>query len=243
MFEFNTQDDAETFRNFSGLIKSNNGLYKSAKQAAFLDKVYGQKSWNNVCEMTNFDEASDRFFKNFGVDVDFSNGQHACMVEGHMRWADYGTRSFRPITWIFVLDKHGVVAQYKLKYTGDMKIGCSVDASKTQKIWVREVQPVAFEEAVAEKPAVPESTHIGEVGKRMIFKGIIKSVKTFSRQRFHYYDSGVGSISRIIVDGSTVIYFGDIGKEGEEVTFKATVKEHGEYNGHKQTVVARPTVI
>ena len=45
-------------------------------------------------------------------------------------------------------------------------------------------------------------------------------------------------------DGNTVIYKGkEIAKKGQTVTLKATVKDHGERDGEKQTVIARPANI
>ena len=70
------------------------------------------------------------------------------------------------------------------------------------------------------------------------------SVAEFERAKFHYYDSGVGYITRINVNGNDVVYFGTFGLErGAEVEFKATVKEHGEYRDRRQTVVNRPKLM
>ena len=48
----------------------------------------------------------------------------------------------------------------------------------------------------------------------------------------------------MFVDGNVVVYFGNnIANEGDEITFKATVKEHGEYKDVKQTIVQRVKVL
>lgn len=242
MFDFSSDYDKDTFLTLSGLVKKNDGLFKSAKQAQFLGKRYSADTADSV-KHYGAEEVSRSYLANYGVDLDAANGQYAVMVDGYMIWADYGSNSRRPVCWIFVMDVHGVVAQYKLAYAGSMRQGTSVVPEKTKLLWKRQVTPVPFVEEVKTEEAKPESSHIGTVGERRIFKGIIKSVISFNRPKFHYYDSGVGYITRVIVDGSTVVYFGELGEKDKEVEFKATVKEHGEYNGVKQTVVARPALV
>jgi hypothetical protein len=107
---------------------------------------------------------------------------------------------------------------------------------------VGEITPLERPVTVAQEST---SQHIGEVGKRMKFVGVVKFIKAFDRPKFHYYDSGVGYLTHVDVDGSTVVYFGSFGSEyerGSAVEFVATVKEHGEYQGVKQTVVNRPKI-
>ena len=232
-FQFASQQDADMFKTLSGLVKFNNGQFKSVKQADFLFKVFSRENlWDTASAKSLFN-------------VDLTEGQVMVAVNAYARWADYGSRSVRPVTWKFVVDREGVVAQYKLGYVGDMRSGTSPDPSKTELLWSRqgEITPLERPVVVAEANT---SQHIGEVGKRMTFKGVVKFVKTFDRPKFHYYDSGVGYITHVDVDGSTVVYFGSFGSEyerGSAVEFVATVKEHGEYQGVKQTVVNRPRVV
>lgn len=48
-------------------------------------------------------------------------------------------------------------------------------------------------------------------------------------------------MNKILVGDNVVIYFGkELGKPGEDITIKATVKAHQEYKGIKQTIVNRP---
>lgn len=229
-FQFNTQQDQDTYMSLVSLIKTNNGQFKSVKQADFLIKRFTREmSWNAESAM-----------KYFGVTL--PENHVMVSVDATSRWADYGTRSIRPVSWIFVLDQNGVVAQYKLGYVGDMRSGTSPDPAKTQTVWQRVGEVVALERPV--EPEVQPSEHLGVVGERMTFKGVIKSVTEFERNKFHYYDSGVGYITRIDVNGNDVVYFGTFGLErGAEVEFKATVKEHGEYRGRRQTVVNRPKLV
>lgn len=231
-FQFSSQQDADTFKTLSGLVKYNNGQFKSVKQADFLFKRFSRDNlWTT--------ESAKNLFN-----VDLTDGQVLVSVDAYVRWADYGTRSVRPVTWKFVVDREGVVAQYKLGYVGDMRSGTSPDPDKTELLWTRVGEVTPLERAAAVD--APVSQHLGVVGERMKFSGVIKMVSTFERQRFHYYDDGVGRITHIDVGGSTVVYFGSFGSEyekGSTVEFMATVKEHGEYRGVRQTVVNRPRVV
>lgn len=81
------------------------------------------------------------------------------------------------------------------------------------------------------------SNWIGTVGKREMFTVTIHHIVTID---------GIYGISylHIMSDdaGNKVIYKGTkcIGDKGERLTVKATVKEHGERDGVKQTKIARP---
>lgn len=231
MFQFNTQADGELYNSLSSLVKKNNGQFKSVKQAEFLFKRLSSQFVEDGGDYSLVK-------KYFGIDM--IDGQIKVEVQAHMRWADYGAKSHRPITWVFVLDQHGVVGQYKLGYVGDLRSGCSPDPMKTKVLWQRqgEVVPLAKPEVI--KADEPVSEHIGTVGARVAIEGVIKSVSEFARRTFHYYDSGVGYVTRIDVAGSDVVYFGHLGDKGETVSIKATIKEHGEYKGRKQTVISRP---
>jgi hypothetical protein len=81
------------------------------------------------------------------------------------------------------------------------------------------------------------SNWIGTVGKREVFALTIQRIMSFEGQY------GVTYI-HIMHDknANVVIYKGTkvLGEAGEFVTIKATVKEHGEREGMKQTKIARP---
>ena len=230
MFEFSTEFDGNSYKTLTNLVKSNNGQFKSYKQAQFLTKTYrALRQFDNV----------ESVRANFGIEM--TESQYVVMVNAYTRWVNYGSDSYRPVTWVFVMDEHGVVAQYKLGYVGTMRQGTSPDPSKTQQLWARTGAVTPLEQP--EQPVVAPSEHIGQVGSRMTFEGMIKSVTTFFRRRVSYYDSGVGYLTRVSVDGNEVVYFGQLGEKGDTVKFVATVKEHGEYNGRKQTVVSRPKIV
>lgn len=114
----------------------------------------------------------------------------------------------------------------------------------------RQVEVIRNKQAeIARKAA---SAYIGEVGQRVDF---ICTLKTFRK-----FEGQYGSTYLHIMhtqDGQTVKYMGSnlLGggewkkygysdyeyiPNGSSIEFKATIKEHTEYNGEKQTVVARP---
>lgn len=81
------------------------------------------------------------------------------------------------------------------------------------------------------------SQHIGTVGKREVFTVTINWVKYFEGAFGATYIHGLKDAA-----GNVVIYKGSksLGEKGAAVTVKATVKEHGERDGVKQTIISRP---
>ena len=82
------------------------------------------------------------------------------------------------------------------------------------------------------------SQHIGEVGQRIEIEASITFVKGFDG----FY--GVTFVN-VLEDaaGNVFVYRGnELGDKGDQISLKATVKEHGEYNNVKQTVISRPKV-
>ena len=83
-----------------------------------------------------------------------------------------------------------------------------------------------------------QSNHVGSVGERRMFT----LTKTFNTS----FDSDFGTVYIIGFkdeQGNIVIYKGSSYyhvENGQSVTFKATIKAHGERDGVKQTVLARP---
>lgn len=83
-----------------------------------------------------------------------------------------------------------------------------------------------------------KSQHIGTLGKREVFSLTIQWVK--------YFDSAFGTLcihGLKDTNGNVVIYKGSkcLGEKGEAITVKATIKEHAEREGIKQTIITRPS--
>jgi hypothetical protein len=97
------------------------------------------------------------------------------------------------------------------------------------------------------------SQHVGEVGKRLEFNLNIKKVLSFDTQfgmtYIHLMRDDAGNV--IVYKGSNDLSYGGTEivnnmwerKKLTRVTVKATVKEHGEREGIKQTVISRPKII
>jgi len=231
MFEFSDGDD-QTFKTLQGLVKFNNGQFKSVKQAEFLTKTLRRRRDGDTPEFVQ---------SNFGVPM--AGGQYIVFVQATVRWVDYGSDSYRPVGWVFVMDEQGVVAQYKLSWQGTMRQGTSVDPSKTKELWVRAeiTTPLVFEKAA--EPVQNQSQHIAQVGDRLELTGKVLSVTQFEKRKFHYYDSTIGNITRLDIGGNIVVYFGYLSERGATVTVMATIKSHDEYQGRKQTVISRPKLL
>lgn len=231
MFEFSDGDD-QTFKTLQGLVKFNNGQFKSVKQAEFLTKTLRRRRDGDTPEFVQ---------SNFGLPM--ADGQYIVFVQATVRWVDYGSDSYRPVGWVFVMDAQGVVAQYKLSWQGTMRQGTSVDPSKTKELWVRAeiTTPLVFEKAA--EPVQNQSQHIAQVGDRLELTGKVLSVTQFEKRKFHYYDSTVGNITRLDIGGNIVVYFGYLAERGATVTVMATIKSHDEYQGRKQTVISRPKLL
>lgn len=84
-----------------------------------------------------------------------------------------------------------------------------------------------------------KSNHVGEVGQRIL----IETTITFSKGFEGFYGTTfINSLED--AEGNVFIYRGNcIGEKGDKLTLKATVKEHGEYDGVRQTVISRPKVL
>ena len=82
-----------------------------------------------------------------------------------------------------------------------------------------------------------QSSHVGTVGERIVLTLKILAIKELES------NWGVSNLHRMIDEhGNRYTWFGSsqsIGKPGESVTIKATIKKHDEYKGVKQTVLGR----
>jgi hypothetical protein len=81
-----------------------------------------------------------------------------------------------------------------------------------------------------------KSNHVGTVGKRQEFTGVLEYV---SAPQIGTY--GEWHTNRVRCGDNLVVYFGaPLGKQGETITFRATVAKHEERDGVKSTQVKRP---
>ena len=190
MFQYSDEIQADFHKTVKFLIRDNGGRYKSAKQAKFLYTQFNQlRDPDDVNCVKNL----------FGIDI--LEGQRILFINGYTRWADYGSNSFRPVSWIYVYDKGGIVSEHKLGYVGTMRSGTHPDPAKTKALWTRFGEaPSMIEEDAPKEEVVSNSQFYGILGRRVEFTGVIKSCIEFQRNtRFSYYDSGIGYVTKILV--------------------------------------------
>lgn len=213
------------FKSLKGLIKSNNGFFKSAKQRDYLRKhassvlCYGKKELK-------------------------SDDHKVIEICAEMRWADYGSRSYRRVEWQFVVDSYGIVAQFKLHFNYDGYH--STPSDKIDLVWKRDT---SIELPVFEEPIITESKFIGTIGVRSEFVATVKSSiaagTNFMGQTLY--------LTKLVTDsGDHITYWNLIpvmqddgykysAQEGQKIKFHAMVKDHSEFRGIKQTVISRVT--
>ena len=91
---------------------------------------------------------------------------------------------------------------------------------------------------VAKRQQNLTSIHIGAIGDRIEINGTIERVVDIETP------FGIKSISIIRCNGNVVVYRGNyLGSKGKKINMIATVIEHGERDGVKQTIVQRPKII
>lgn len=121
-----------------------------------------------------------------------------------------------------------IIRRYVVQFKADEFKAYVVEAKN--KILVRDAEL----EAIRNK-----SKHFGNVGDRIELEATI----VFSKGFDNFY--GVTYINSLVDnDGNHFVYRGnELGNAGDVVTLKATIKEHSEYNGVKQTVFNRPKIL
>ena len=232
-FDWNTEWDNDTARQLNSMIKYNNGLFKSEKQANFLFK-----SERNPWDLRDDTENLKKFFN-----IDVRMGEKAVSVDGTAVFSNYGARGVRPVTWYFVVDEYGIVRKYKLKYKGNMRDGTAPDPSKTELLWSRpeglDTSHLVVDPNAPKEPQPGENSEwVGEVSKRQQFTGEVLFIKPFTS------NWGSSYITKFVTpEGNLLTVFGGNWKtqvtKGDTKNFVGTVKKHDEYQGTKQTILNR----
>jgi predicted Fe-S protein YdhL (DUF1289 family) len=95
------------------------------------------------------------------------------------------------------------------------------------------------ERLVARKAEAAGSVHIGTVGARVELSLVVSFTTSFETQFGTLHIAGMKD-----AQGNIVIYKGNkfLGERGVALKGKATIKEHGERDGAKQTIIARPAL-
>ena len=234
-FDFASQDEQNLFISLKGLVNKNQGFFKTAKQAQFLFRQYSERfnSYHTREQVTN----------HWAVPV--AADQVTVEATAYTRWADYGSRSVVPVLYVFVVDQLGVVAQYKVGGSGNLRDGWAPDASKTKLLWQRDPAAVApftlptEAEKAAEKAAEPVSQWIGTVGHK------VDLTATLIRER----DMGYGQFGQMFISvfrdaaGNIINVWKKLNLTvGQTVSIAGTVKAHDQYHDIKQTTLTRVRV-
>jgi thiol-disulfide isomerase/thioredoxin len=227
MFEFATEADKEIYLSLKSNLNKNMGFFKSDKQALFLFKSYSARP-----------EPDREGFKKF-MGVDVSPDQIGVTVTAYNRWAGYGSRSVIPSLSVFVLDKFGVVALYKIRGNGNLRDGWGPNPEKTELVWSRPADAVCpwtfptLEEVAKE---VRSNEWIGSPGQK------IEVVLKFLRGRDMGSSQWGNSYLSVFEDeaGNVVNIWKFIDVQPNEfIKVKGTVKSTDDYKGRKQTTLIR----
>ena len=235
-FSFASSTDQETFMSLKGLANKNSGFFKSVKQAQYMFKAYSEAAIDGM-ELARQNAA-------LFMGVPSADDQIIVSVTAYTRWADYGSRSVIPMMFVFVLDKMGVVAQYKVTGNGNLRDGWGPDPKKTKQVWVRaadavcpwEFPPV---EAVADKP-VKISEWLGVPGEKVEVDLKLVRTRYLGLSRFGEMFISVFETEK----GDVVNVWKDLDLEvGSVIKVKGTVKANDIYKETKQTTLIRVKVL
>ena len=227
-------DEKDLIKTLDNAIKFNGGVFKTMKQSSY------------ICKMLEQCLGSEFQVKHAGIECTIS-GKTVCL-EYHVRFADYGWRSYRRVGYVYEYDKFGVIRKWKLRYSYPNNGSSShVNAEKTELVFER--GQVNTEHLVEEvKVAALTSNYVAAVGQ------IVETQVTVKFTKLCHTNIGYGrtTSSNMVVmhdaNGNELTWFGSAAdafelKQGDVVEIKGKVKAHKEYNGKKQTVLTRCKVL
>ena len=144
-----------------------------------------------------------------------------------------------------VSDKGTITKEYTLEYKAKLEAKQQAKLAEEQaKQQAIEAKREADKQERIKAQAVKYATsnYLAEVGSKLSVKVKLLQVFEFHRVQYHYYDNSMTYIYRFIDDLGNIIVWNtsiviDKVYVGQSFELKATVKEHKDYNGVKQTVV------
>jgi hypothetical protein len=208
------------------LVKFNNGVFKTPKQANYFLKTVQNnpavKVGINPANVAGITPVEGRFYES---------------VTDIVSWAE-GRRAQRPYGWLFEFDKFGVTRRWKLGWNDVKNDGCHyvIDTQKTKLDFER--SPDVDVSHLAEDPK-PESTsqYVGTEKAKLQIKAKIVFTNWLHSGYFPSF-----MIKFQDENGNVFVWFSskwvDL-KAGDEVQISGTVKGFNEYNGEKQTIMTR----
>lgn len=228
-------EELERYKSLQALVKYNDGVFKSQKQAGFILNTWAQRMPSDL----------EQFF---GIPVD--HGKKYAQVDGMYRWAAYGSRSLIPFWYIFELDDYGITRKWKVGAKGNLRDGASPDPEKVKLEFTRPsgVDTSHLEKSDQEKKKEfykqmggTEGQYLGTPGEKHDF-GTVELV--YSNTTWGDYGARTFQVLKD-KDGNIIWYSGkDLGLDkGEKAHLRGKVKKHMvSKRQEKVTVILYPKV-
>lgn len=235
-FEWADQSYGKLAKSIDGIIKYNKGIYKSLNQKTFLQNFILEEIKEKFMDS---EEAANKY------GIEFAEGHAAVDYWGYALFGKGTSKSRRLVGWVVVFDAYGVVAKYRLRSTNG-----AVDPAKTENEFIRnddeaqeEIQALKRQMDEAEKKKQQlqakkeKSKHFGQIKKRYEIEVTVKNTIYIDTQwggkMIYILEDKEGHIFK----WSTTNFDYNV---GDYIRMKATVKDHTEYKGWKQTEITRP---
>lgn len=233
---FDNKWEETKYRSLQRLIKANGGNFQSQKQANYIKTWKNENitAWQfdywNAPEYTPVEEE-------YVITV---NAELVYRYEGCIR------KSI-PYTVVYVMDEYGVKRSLHLKYKTSYKVegwkitGMKLLFERTEITFTPEKNNDFDQPVKKEAEEKPVSNWVGAIGERIeitatvVYQKMIRT--TYGSANLYLFKDEKGNVFKAFYSGKAEM------EKGKKYKFKATIKEHEEYNGEKQTVISRLTEI
>lgn len=144
--------------------------------------------------------------------------------------------------------EHGALLASVTPYASKSPFVADVVRKARLSSYLTEAQAEALRTTVAKiaanEAAAARSEHVGAVGERIAVEVEVERAASFERKSFRGGFEQVWIITMRTPEGHVVVSKTPrfCAQKGERFTLKATVKEHAEYRGERQTVVERISI-
>lgn len=226
---FSSDNDQKTYASFASLAK-NGFAWKSPAQRAF---------WLKHDNLLVSAPAND-----LAQAIHAQQGQYVLQLDAYYVWSELKGRGVVPVIVAIVFDDNGLVSISKVGGRGNLRDGWAPDYNKVKKTHERPIDFVApvWEMTASESIAKQLSQPVGAVGDKVEVQGVVVF------QNSYYTTINYTNVASYFVliagtDGNIYQYKGSkFFDKGQQVHFKATVKEHkpGKLIGETVTVIKAP---
>tara|TARA_R100001244_G_scaffold62194_1_gene51953 strand:+ start:1372 stop:2115 length:744 start_codon:yes stop_codon:yes gene_type:complete len=237
-FEWDGDMEKDIFISCKSLVNTNGGYFKSANQANYYQKDFGN-TWNKC------DDGPFEFLKKSQYE-----GCYYYSPTATLNAREWGSNSRRK-GWTFIVDENGIVAMYQLGFEygkGSERGWSGVDESKVKSLFTRKDSKSKI--AVLEKGqkeiqnkidgfnnAKINREYVGNAGdKKCEFEGVINFVTSYETPYGIQYITTFRN-----EDDNTIKYKGrHLGERNCKISLIANIKKHEIYKDEKQTIIERP---